>query len=511
MRAFKGFFALCVVCVCLFSSAYGEYSYVENQYIAFTEPNGFERFNSYPGFTAECQGNKYSFAHNIPEELRDSCIDQTNTLLQFFATYGAQTQGYEIVIVSKSYPARVDAFTLYIGYDAIGSTEYAVGVAKLCFGNDVNYGMLYGVAVLAMEADGRATEPLPAVNLALHALDPSYLDLNYACFINPYATEESISYVRSVACNFVASLSPKQIVEFLNGNNEQMYVALNNYLETQGYPMQDFSRIANISIHGGGSAIRIVICGEFVTYHVQYDFHDYVAGVGIYEDPLNGDYAELRETILSLERQIELIRAVFVEYDMPKRVNILFHDSRTYYGHEGAYTSEKISAGSIVAVAHEYVHAIVTPLGLIEPWINEVLAHYYGSTPTEYGDVAYIDYWTQYAQYCFENHELDDQTMNLISEYLATSKAPLDPFSREAHVAVGHYIAWCDENRIKAVKDITSGRGAKYSYYDFLLSTYGEGIVLHAAIENTPKELLGATWDETINMWVTWLYGKPDN
>lgn len=376
MKFGKMLLAICVACYSMFAVACGEYAYLDDQYIAFTEPNGFIRFNSLPGYTATYQGNNYSFSHNVNLNSRNACIDQTDALLQFYSELGAQRDGYHIVIVSETYPARVDGKTLYIGYDALSTIDYAVGIAKLCFGNEINYGLIYGTGCLAMKEIFGIDEKLPSLEAALQSIDPVYLDMQYACFISPYATAKAIEYTKSVAREFVAFLSREQVSSFLNSSdNREMYTILNRFLYAHSYPVQDFSEIAALDMYGGGSAIRIVISGANASYHIQYDFHDYLAGLGIYANPLNGDYTELRETIIRFENHISCIRDSFEEYDLPAHVDILFHDSRTYYGHEGAYTKERISCGTITAVAHEYVHAIVTPYGMIEPWINEMLAY----------------------------------------------------------------------------------------------------------------------------------------
>lgn len=499
-----------------------DYSQLSEQNVSFTEPYGFARFNTAEGVTAEYGGNSYAFPAGMSVEARNFCISKVNALLSYFEPYGGKTTGMQVVLTDSTYPARVDGDTLYIGQEELEGVSFAVGVAQLSFGKDVNYGLLYALADRAMDKLYACRETLPDAAEALTAIDPELFDLTYACFIQPYVTEEELSNVKAVACALLADLTDEELVNLLkNYTPSAFYERLNEFLTKNGMEERDFSFIQNIAFSGGGQAIRLVVEDAWCTYYVQYDFQDLYAGYAGYgitgiNDPFNEDYAALVDTLRAFNAQISYVRQVFKDYELPERVTVLLHDFSRMDDRMGQYDmrSKSIDIRTVTALQHEYVHAILDqPSG----WNNEMLAFFYGSMPTHLSDDPETNARWNYgvkpsviAIRAVWNELADDSVDRLIIAELKEHMGDMiDPCSREANIRCSHIISREVGIRAGAIlKQGNNNPNIMPSFYAYLSEAYGEANALRATATNKPKSVLGATWDEIIAAWIEWL-GEP--
>ena len=173
--------------------------------ISFSEPQG-EIYDVQNGWMTQWDGVDYCFAPEISEADRQAVVEKAAPILSAIRERtGAAEEGWTLCLRSDDYAPRVRDHRLYLGLANVDSLDLPVGLAQMAFGVEVPYGLEYALGLRTAQDLGLAAEePEASLERALElcAAQPAYLDLNYACFLAPYADEETLPLVGRIALSF---------------------------------------------------------------------------------------------------------------------------------------------------------------------------------------------------------------------------------------------------------------------------------------------------------------------
>ncbi len=493
--------------------------------IGFDEPYSTSRYNQGIGSMAKIGLHTYYIPARLREDTARACITQAEAAMTALFSCGAEDRAVSICLVAQDYPPRAEGNSLYIGVPSFAGMAYITGLSKLLFGNSANYGLLYGVSCgIAAELGIPLEEPLP-LETALFALSGEnsiYLDMNYACFIAPYAEEALQASVRTVARAFASSLTAEEKARLLTDySDEAFYTRLNQFLTAHGQPAREDQSLWGIAFHGGGIDIRLCWESELAVYAVDDGFRDF--GGAQWQErfgrdaPLNSGYADLRDWVLIFEDILRQLQGKFAPYTEPVRPVILFEsDSLTFQNHSSfnAYYMEPpentAHIGTVESVGHEYIHAMLCTADT--NWdMHEMVAYYY----SEIAAPAYPEF--KYSWWVESFGARDEPGAYNYRGYWSTLEA-------WAAALLGHTPDYAVPQDLLCMMDLyvyTQGIAdanvldkdvinvdrlcAKFSWWRYISEAYGEDALLRAATENMPEIHLHQTWSDAVQEWLSWL------
>ncbi len=498
-------------------------------YIAFSEPYGYRLINvSGPGCAAQIGMHRYLFLQSVPESVRDLIIGKTEAAFAAFELYGAADRPMTIHVVRGDYEPRADGDTLYIGTTSYQSAGYVTGVAELLFGNHVNYGLLCGVSFEVAAQLGEPVDAPASLGEAFAALsgeDRCYLDMNYACFISPYADAAARMHVQTVACAFVSTLTVAEKASFLtNYTDEAFFTRFNVFLAEHGQPAYYNEEIWNFAFHGGGDgSVRLRWDTPRTHYVLDDGFEDFSLayieqnGQG---SPLNGDYPALRRHVLSFEETLTAAEQLLAPYRAKAPLTIWFENNSVNYTMSynrllcAAFydqASNTIHIGSVSTLGHEYVHAVMAPTGsrLV---MEECLAYYveYVLLPggldliapamAENSDPGFLRIAEQTAGRTGRPLDFSNP-----ADYLAVMEA----FLYETLIVPGLQDPWqlLSERAFTAAATGTD-TAVRLCFFDYLQSVHGFEPCLHAIAANDPSQLGASSWESLVREWVRFVQVK---
>ena len=117
--------------------------------VAFSGPYGIEMYNNSkePGICAATEKATYHFSVDLSQKQVSEYVEQTEQIIAEMEDFGEVSNGtYEIYVTNVDYITAVEGNTLYTTYSDFGKLEHIQGIAQLIFGNETNYGLLYGYA-----------------------------------------------------------------------------------------------------------------------------------------------------------------------------------------------------------------------------------------------------------------------------------------------------------------------------------------------------------------------------
>lgn len=493
--------------------------------IAFRDPYSEAIYSKGAGRTAVYGLHTYSMPALVRESMALDYIGKAEAVLQALTSYGAQDRPLTIHLSGESYDCRVDGDTLYIGLQAFRSMDYITALTQLTFGVHVNYGLLYAVSCEVAGALGAAVEEVPPIEEALPAFARDgvlYADMNYACFIAPYTDESMQACVKALARDFAATLTAEEKTAFLTDyTNEQFYRRLNQYLLARHLPMRKNQSLWNVSIYGSGPEVYLCWESDLATYAVDRDFSD-LYGTEWYgtEAPLVSSYDDLLGWIVYFDNTLCYLQGLFAPYVIAEKPLIIFDSDNTgllssyhaWYTY-GYYTlkNHTIRAGACEVVDHEYVHALIGQTSVNED-MNEVLAYTYSTTemPLDWSyDIYSISYdylWRMEPD--FELYDPDWASLERVAaEHLQHQVDYFNPDDMLVMIDVvtclrGHAIS---ANLTASNSHTIDMKGAKISFWHYLVRTYGEDAALNAALADDPAAHLGTDWDTLTAQWASWL------
>ena len=504
----------------------GASSWEDVPYMAFYEPNGYSLINVGPGCAMQTEAHRYLFLKAVPEATREQIIRKTEAALNAFEALGAADRALTVHVVKGHYAPRVDGDTLYIGTASYDDAAYVTGVAKLVFGNHVNYGLLYGVSCEVAAQLGEAVEaPLPLTDAlaALHGDARALLDLNYACFIEPYADEAAQAIVKAVARAFAASLTDAEKAALLNNYSDAaFYARLNDFLTANGQPAHQSEAVWGVAFHGGGDgSVRLRWDTASARYVLDDDFEDFertiLATYGEEQNPLNEDYAALRRSILAFEDTLTQTKALVAPYLPKEPITIWFENKNVNY--QQSYNrllcvafydpaGNALHVGSVGSLGHEYVHAITAHTDATLT-MEECLAYYIGSilTADNFALMAEAVESNDHPDFLRlkervstrEGHPIDCRNPD---DYLAILEASL----YESLIAPGFYDPW----EILSERAFTTAATGidtytRIGFFHYLQSLHGFEAAVRAIAENEPAQLGAPTWEAHARAWASYI------
>lgn len=494
---------------------------------AFRDPYLGEVVNKGAGVKAVCGQHTYVFPGLVTQERAKAFVAQAEAALAALSLYGGADRPLTIHLTSAAYPIRVDGDHLYMALSAFRSMDYVTALAQLWFGPHVVYGLLYAASCEAAAALGIGVEEVPAAADALPAFaDPDglpYADMNYACFIGPYASADMQANVRSLARDFFASLSHEERVTLLTDYSaEAFYARLNVYLASHGLPQRENAQLWGVSFHGGGQGMAVCWESEWASFAVASGYEDLYGGwwYGRREKPLVSSYADLIYWVEHFEGMLSWLVDRFGPYITFRKPLIIFDSDRVgvMAPYEAHYTmgyylhrEHTIHTGACEIVDHEFIHALIVHEG-VNMNLNEIIAYTYSTTIIPQGWSGDLSIFTE--------------------DYAARSDPASGMYDPEwgvllllARQALGHWPDYSNPDDMLVMIDLVTCyrvpqkeaylhadhsadvdmKGAKISFWHYLLRTYGEPAALTAALSDDPLTHLGRSWDALATEWSAWL------
>ena len=414
----------------------------------------------------------------------------------------------EIHVHGGSYRPGNFSGVLYTGMDELGTVEFAASLVQAVFGTEVSYSLCYA---LGAEMLGEAAE-MPEMSveeaLTLCDSDPVYLDLNYACFLENYADEETLCKVRTLALVFYQSLTQEDKTElFVNYSNALFRRHLNAYFAAHGKAAYENTELDGMKFYPCGGDVRLVWEDAYAVFYVYDDFKvlhkDFCEMNGV-EDYMNSTYEDLRYIVTSyLLQAAEMERLVghLDQSEAEEKIPVLFNRDHRYGDSAGAvysYDNNNIYVFAFEAYAHEYVHYLTR--GMVKtPWLRELFSFYYTERP---GDSRV--YWTaEKTQYLHENVYPNDADASVNYEiYLSVVDylgRPLD-FDNFEDLLYLYEAALVKMDHFDRIKTNGSLIG-KTSFAAYLVELADEVSMQKAVYYDMPTEVYGKDWGALISDW----------
>lgn len=488
------------------------YVYTEVNDVSFFEHFGYRRFNGTNGYLTKTENTTYYFPKDITQEECSHLVATTESLFQeIHNRIGiVLNDKYEIHICRTDYIPLVEDNKLFVGYSSTKSEEYAVGIAKLCLGNEVNYGMIYGLGYDLAKQVGVQTSRVSdfSTALALYDSEPYYFDLNYACFLEVYADESTIAKLKRISIEFYYYLTNYNLLGLYCKYSSEIYRDyLNQFLLLNGKEAYDNTDLDGFSFYGGGEAVRLVWENDKVKYYLMDDYKVTPNYQLFPEDMLNSGYKNLRKVIIAFKQQIDFAANKFSKYITVNQKIVKFtltsHISKNKGGQ--AFIDKKDS--SIIAeiytpwaVVHEYIHELLDEK-LKSGWQNEMLAYYYGQS----FEMSYdINYYVQFYNKVMEERGMKDT--NLYPKVIDKLGHTVDLSSETDYKFFWNaYVVYNGNERLVFSN---AGADAKIMFFNYLMEKYEEDLIQSALLNDNPEEVLGCDWKTLFQQWVDWLHNN---
>lgn len=380
----------------------------------------------------------------------------------------------------------------------------------MLFGHEVSYGLCYAFgAELAGEAGYPVENPTATTEQALALCEGKreYLDMNYACFIAPYADEETISAVKTLAVDFYSALTQDARNDLMrNYSNALFSEHLSAYLTAHGLESYDNSDLEGVCCYPCGGKMRLAWEDAYAKFYVFADYEmrykDTYDGVEI--DPTNASYYYFRQMVSDFRCEGEMMDNMVGRFETDElhaiKCHVLFENSYNSLVSAGAYSMQDgyIRLYSTNAYAHEYVHYVTRDymssiLELRESrWRGEAMANFCSMRPGVGDGVAYAE--------IFETRVANDANTVLVIEIVEKYlDRPIDEndllFYINASIVAEDLFSGLDG----------SGTFAPTSFSNYIADLVGDDKALEALYYDKPVEIFGKTWSVLQNEWKAWL------
>lgn len=482
--------------------------YEKNVYVQFIDPCGTFSLNNFSGYGVDYNGVTYKLAGTLTEEECNRTVTETSACLDLIEDkVGAPEENYTVYVVDDYYVPYTDGNTLYFGYENIKTAEFATSIVQLVYGRDVNYGVLYGLGASIASERGYENS-LTKLNDALSLCEtaPEYLDLNYACFLDDYADNETQAKVKTLSVEFYKFLEANGKTDLLTGYSDSKRRSyFNEFLAANGKGEYNSSDLDGIYFYGGGNAIRLFWENEHAKFQLDDDFKDYYQNGSMGEDPLNCGYTDLRKHIVAFEAQMLYIRERLAAYnDSTKKVTVKFNMTGYTYSFYDVST-HSLNIGSICTIKHEYTHSVLNSKYGFTSGANATVIH---------SLVHYFSFYPVDEQQSYLVQIMQDNIKNVYGIDFPEYYEFLDKFTEK----LGHEIdlfdvedcfTYCDYYAkyfgVEDIYSVTKTHEHYCSFANYLISRFGEEKVCDAAFNNRPVKVLGKTWEDIFSEWCAYL------
>lgn len=477
--------------------------------LSFKEPHG-DIYQEKYAWATQHENITYHFASKISEEERNAIVNEFVRLIALAEErFGAFDGEYVVSIRQDEYAPWSYDHALYISTQNLETQALTTALAQMLFGHEVNYGLCYAFGAELAQAAGYPAEELTATTeqaLALCGEKREYLDMNYACFIAPYADEAMVPMVKALAVDFYNFLTQEARNELMLGYSNALYCEhLNNYLISHGLESYDNSDLEGICFYPGGGKMRLVWEDAYAKFYVFADYEmrykDTYDGVEV--DPTNASYFYFRRMVSDFRRQGEMMDNMVGRFETEElravKCHVLFENSYNSLVSSGAYSMQDgyIRLYATSAYAHEYVHYVTRDymssiLELSESrWRGEAMANFCSMRPGVGDGIAYAE--------IFETRNAYDGLLawiDMVEDHLGRSIDVNDlVYLVHASMIAGDLFSGFDG----------SGTFAPTSFSNYLADLVGEENALEALYYDKPIEIFGKNWDILKADWKAWL------
>ncbi len=477
--------------------------------VSFEDVYGVDSYNNSKelGTIATAEHITYYFAAELSEAQIEEYVKETNQLiLQLEEEANIDNRKYDIYVCNVDYVTTVDEDTLYISYSNLGNLEHVRGIAQLLYGNETNYGLLYGYAAsfakeygFDVEADGLEEA------LKLRNTNPEYLDMNYACFNDHYVEQENIEKLQVIAVNYYSYLEKNKKTELLkNFSDEKHREYFNDFLEANGVEAYDNSDLDGIYVYAGGNGAELIWTDNVGTYYLEEGFEPNYLHKFFEADLFNSGYANFRELMLDYQAQRQFLADKFDEMDAGVEPLVIAFIERGYYsrGYSGSanINDDTIQVYMLANLQQIYTQKMLYQEGWGADWLFGCVESYYTDYPGETEANYFGEYMANSIKECKENPEQNKEFYEwvmLVEEHLGHS---LDLSQRDdfiyfytADVAYGNlqYLPMSGKNSWERVV-----------FTDYLVDLAGEENAIKAMISGDAEGTFGKSWEELQDEWV---------
>ena len=474
--------------------------------MSFKEPHG-DIYQEKYAWETQYENITYHFASKISEEERNAIVNEFVRLIALAEErFGAFDGEYVISIRQDEYEPWSYDHKLYVGTQNLETQALTTALAQMLFGHEVSYGLYYAFGTELAQAAGYPVEELTATTeqaLALCEEKREYLDMNYACFIAPYADETTIPMVKALAVDFYNSMTQEARNELMLGYSNALYCEyLNTYLTAHGLESYDNSDLEGICFYPSGVKMRLVWEDAYAKFYVFADYEmrykDTCDGVEV--DPTNAGYFYFRRMVIDFRREAEMMDHMVGRFETEElravKCHVLFENSYNSLVSSGAYSMQDgyIRLYSTSAYAHEYVHYVTreymsSVLELSESrWRGEAMANFCSMRPGTGDGAVYVEN--------FETRSKDVDTIEMVEDHLGR---PLDENDLLFYV-----------NASVVAEDLFSGLNgsgtfAPTSFSNYLANLVGDEKALEALYYDKPEDIFGKNWNVLQSEWKAWL------
>lgn len=455
-------------------------------------------------------GVDYCFAPEISEADRQTVVENAAPILSAIRERtGAAEEGWTLCLRSDDYAPWVRDHRLYLGLANVDSMDLPVGLAQMAFGVGVPYGLEYSLGIRTAQDLGLAAEePEASLERALElcAAQPAYLDLNYACFLAPYADEETLPLVGRIALSFYDFLEGTGKMDLFTQYSPENYrTYLNEFIGSHGLEDYNNSDLDGTVFYNGGRDIRLVWENTDGIFYVYEGYEAKYPAQDESPDEINSAYPYLRGLVADYKAQAAYMRQVLENFEPDTSpVTVRFFQNPDHnYRTSGAFLSstEEIQMYWNHAFQHEYGHYLFRDQGP-QDWVNECFCSYYNvaaMTP-QLTDTWYAEVLSAQALDPNDPEDAEDYAFEQeVAEHLGH---PVDMYSMEDYIYdLNAYLIWKGRDLMGEVVNESGGRGAKICFYYYLTTLRGEEAVKEALWNQDPESVFGRSWMELRRDW----------
>lgn len=480
--------------------------------VSFEEVYGVDTYNNSKelGTIATAEHITYYFAAELTDAQLEEYVKETNELiLQLEEESKIDDREYDIYVCSVDYITAVDGNTLYTTYSNLGSLEYVRGIAQLIYGNETNYGLLYGYAASFAEEYGFEvkTDGL-AEALKLRETNPEYLDMNYACFNDHYVEPENIEKLQVIATNYYSYLEKNKKTDLVkNFSDEKHREYFNEFLKANGVEAYDNSDLDGIYVYSGGNGAELIWTDNVGTYYLEEGFEPSFLHKFFEADLFNSGYANFRTLMLDYQAQRQFLVEKFEEIEVNIEPVVIVFAERGYYfqGHSG-YADTRDNTIQVYMLANMQQHYVNRMLleeckssGWLSTGINVFYVYYPGNIEASFFNESVLNSIEQ----CRKNPETNQESyelVTLIEEHLGHQ---LDLSKWEDAVYLNNVLIAQGGLEYMPMEGVNSTEQVSFACY--LIDLVGEETAIKTMLSGDAEGTFGKSWEELQDEWENYI------
>lgn len=483
--------------------------------VSFQEVYGVDKYNNSQevGTIATAEHITYYFAAELTDAQLKEYVKETNKLLlQLEESAKIEGREYDIYVCNVDYITTVDGNILYTSYSNFGSLEYVRGIAQLIYGNETNYGLLYGYAASFAKEYGFEVETGGlAEALKLRETNPEYLDMNYACFNDHYVEQENIEKLQVIATNYYSYLEKNKKTDLLRDfSDEKHREYFNAFLKANGVERYDNSDLDGIYVYAGGNAAELIWTDHVGTYCLEEGFEPSFLHKFIESDPFNSGYANLRELMLDYQVQRQFLKDHFALYDINMEpIRIVFTESGKYSeGAPGWIPGDAtIQVYMPANMQQTYVDRILLQEAHGERWLWLCLMTYYVYYPGDAGGSFFIEAESEFIKELKNNPDQDKEMYELVKKMEEQLGHSLDISNRED--CIFYFDALLAEAGVSELPMESKNYVMEQcSFTCYLVDLVGEENAIKAMLSGEAESTFGKSWEELQDEWENYIRTK---